>query len=184
MRAAIAKAAAAEAEAQPKPTSLHDLTKVTSSRSADAPKPIITRQDVTNVNSVYAVPQHRSVKKARHSFTSWLVSTWSGNGAFLLTCSGCCILGFSLLWMAVPECDGCGTDASFAQAIWFAWCIFFDPGTQTGLAADGTVSHWHRFIAAIFSIGGFVFNLFLLGLVVDKIRTTVGRWQTHHKATY
>ena len=46
------------------------------------------------------------------------------------------------------------------------------------------MSHWHRFIAAIFSIGGFVFNLFLLGLVVDKIRTTIGRWQTHHKATY
>jgi len=63
----------------------------------------------------------------------------------------------------------------------FAWCIFFDPGTQTGLAADGTVSHRQRLIAAIFSICGFVFNLFLLGVVVDKIRTSLNTFESHNK---
>ena len=129
--------------------------------------------------------QQRFVKgpKAKHSFTSWLISTWSGNCLFLLSCSGCCIFGFVLFWMVLPECDGCGTDRTFAQATWFAWCIFFDPGTQTGLAADGTVSHGQRLLAAIFSIGGFVFNLFLLGVVVDKIRNTLRRFETHNKAS-
>ena len=185
MRAAVAAAAAAEAEAKPKPISVHNLTKPTPSRSPDAPKPGTLLRQATRPNvHVKSVPQRHAAKKARHSLTSWLVSTWSGNSAFLLTCSGCCLFGFALFWMAVPECDGCGTDTSFAQAMWFAWCIFFDPGTQTGLAADGTVSHWHRLIAAIFSIGGFVFNLFLLGVVVDKIRTSLERFETHNKATY
>lgn len=181
MRAAAAKATAAEAEAKPKPISGHELMKPTPSRSPAAPKPVLQRQATRTIINSHA--QRHSGKKARHSVTSWLVSTWSGNFAFLLGCSGCCLLGFALFWMAVPECDGCGTDASFAQAMWFAWCIFFDPGTQTGLAADGTVSHWHRLIAAIFSIGGFVFNLFLLGVVVDKIRSSLNTFETHNKAT-
>tara|TARA_B100000780_G_scaffold260780_1_gene212766 strand:- start:391 stop:927 length:537 start_codon:yes stop_codon:yes gene_type:complete len=176
-----AKAAAVEAGAKPKAVSIVDLTKLTPTRSPNAPKPMMSRQATGSLNSG---PKSQSVRKARHSFTSWMVSTWVGNFAFLLICSGICLFGFALFWMAVPECDGCGTDRSFAQAMWFAWCIFFDPGTQTGLAADETVSHWHRLIAAFFSIGGFVFNLFLLGVVVDKIRTSLDRFETCNKATH
>ena len=46
--------------------------------------------------------------------------------------------------------------------------IFFDPGTQTGLAADG---HWDILsVAVFFSIVGFIFNMILLGFVVDSVR--------------
>ena len=27
-------------------------------------------------------------------------------------------------------------DSSFEQSMWFSWGVFFDPGTQTGIAAD------------------------------------------------
>ena len=195
MRAAAAKATAAEAEAKPKPISVHELMKPMPSRSLTAPMRGLERQATrTIVDNLGMVdpygrtiksnyPQRRLGKTARHSLTSWLVSTWSGNFAFLLGCSGCCLLGFTLLWMALPACEDCGTDRSFAQAMWFSWCIFFDPGTQTGLPAGITVSHRQRLIAAIFSICGFVFNLFLLGVVVDKIRTSLNTFESHNKAT-
>ena len=56
----------------------------------------------------------------------------------------------------------------FEQSIWFSWGIFFDPGTQTGLASDAHIKV--QAVAIFFSIVGFVFNLVMLGLIVDSVR--------------
>eukprot|EP00421_Protoceratium_reticulatum_P064796 CAMPEP_0168406330 /NCGR_PEP_ID=MMETSP0228-20121227/25597_1 /TAXON_ID=133427 /ORGANISM="Protoceratium reticulatum, Strain CCCM 535 (=CCMP 1889)" /LENGTH=702 /DNA_ID=CAMNT_0008419977 /DNA_START=276 /DNA_END=2384 /DNA_ORIENTATION=+ len=65
-------------------------------------------------------------------------------------------------------------DTSFRQSLWISWGLFFDPGTQTGIAAT---DDWRvQFVAVILSICGFVFNLAVLGLVVDKIRSTLRKF--------
>lgn len=66
-------------------------------------------------------------------------------------------------------------DDSFHDAFWISWGVFFDPGTHTGLSADdaGTV----RLVAVIFSICGFIFNLTLLGTVVEGVRGTLRNWK-------
>jgi len=52
--------------------------------------------------------------------------------------------------------------------MWFAWALFFDPGTQTGLS--GYVSTSVLATAASISAAGFLFNLTFLGFMVDRIR--------------
>ena len=101
-------------------------------------------------------------------------------------------------------------DSSFEQSMWFSWGVFFDPGTQTGIAADepfkvptssSTAAVYdHRLrgqiklVGAFFSVlglpdgvdgvlltldaAGFVFNLVLLGIIVDGCRTALDRQLT------
>jgi hypothetical protein len=143
--------------------------------------PAQLQHGLTLSNVVKARPSRDGDKmRARHSFNGWISTTWSGNATFVFLMSSLLIFGCAGSWMATPVCDGCGVDDSFHGAMWFAWGIFFDPGTQTGLASDGTVTHSQRFIAAFFSILGFIFNLGLLGVVVEMIRSTISRFRAEY----
>jgi hypothetical protein len=52
----------------------------------------------------------------------------------------------------------------FPSQVWFAWALFFDPGTQTGLS--GYVPTAVLATAASISAAGFLFNLTFLGFMV------------------
>jgi hypothetical protein len=43
------------------------------------------------------------------------------------------------------------------QVLWFSWGVFFDPGTQTGLAPLDPIET--KTVAVLMSIAGFIFNL-------------------------
>jgi len=66
----------------------------------------------------------------------------------------------------------------FFESAWISWGLFFDPGTQTGIPANDKASV--KFVAMLFSILGFIYNLSLLGLIVDFIRSTLQRWRLRH----
>ena len=118
--------------------------------------------------------------RARHTFKSFFFGTVIGQVWFALCTSFILVWTFTIIWTQLPACDDCGYDASLADAIWLAWGIFFDPGTQTGLETKAT-SLEHKLVAALFSIFGFVFNLAVLGVIVEWIRNTVARYRKHHK---
>lgn len=130
--------------------------------------------------------------RACHTFKGWWLSTRCGQILAILICMASLILGMAGSWMLIEECDDCGYDASFGQATWLAWGVFFDPGTQTGLPANGAPSVdgtpapsarvAHKAVAALFSVMGFVFNLVLLGVIVERIRMRIARFRKHHLA--
>lgn len=66
-----------------------------------------------------------------------------------------------------PPSGGSGISREIVEAAWFSWGLFFDPGTQTGIMPDDKLSA--KLVALIFSVIGFVFNLVVLGLIVDKV---------------
>ena len=59
-------------------------------------------------------------------------------------------------------------NTSILEAMWFSWGVFFDPGTQTGIVADEFLAV--KIVAVTFSIVGFLFNLVLLGLIVERVK--------------
>ena len=64
-------------------------------------------------------------------------------------------------------------NTSVIQALWFSWGVFFDPGTQTGIVADEYVAV--KVVAVAFSVVGFLFNLVLLGLIVERVKIFLDR---------
>lgn len=59
-------------------------------------------------------------------------------------------------------------DTTWYQSLWFSWGVFFDPGTQMGFPADSTVKV--KAVAVVFSVLGFLYNLLILGLIVEVAR--------------
>jgi len=106
--------------------------------------------------------------------TDWLLGTSQGQGLFLLMVASCLISSGIVAWMATGGSTDVA-DTSFKQSFWISWGLFFDPGTQTGIAAD---DRWRvKFVAMAFSLAGFIFNLAFLGLIVDVVRTRLARWK-------
>lgn len=65
---------------------------------------------------------------------------------------------------------------------WLSWGVFFDPGTQTSVAADEKFEV--KVVAAAFSVMGFIFNLVLLGIIVDVCHTSLVRQRTLRARSY
>lgn len=108
-------------------------------------------------------------KKSRWHPVDWILGTKPGQMCGLVICATLLILFGSLLWMTTG--GNSSYDTSFSQSVWFAWGMFFDPGTQMGFAADeprGILT-----LAACFSVCGFVYNLLFLGLIVDFVRNAL-----------
>ena len=120
--------------------------------------------------------------RACHTFKGWWLSTWIGQITAILICTASLILGMAGSWMLIDKCEDCDYDDSFSQATWLAWGIFFDPGTQTGIPANTNALVAHKAVAALFSVLGFVFNLVLLGVIVERIRMRIARFRKHHLA--
>eukprot|EP01052_Picozoa_sp_SAG31_P011315 SAG31_NODE_638_length_13329_cov_13.538095_10_plen_95_part_00 len=64
------------------------------------------------------------------------------------------VLGGAAVLALTHGAEGVYDASDFGQLTWFSWGIFFDPGTQTGLAPDERV--WTKTVAVIFSLLGCV----------------------------
>lgn len=134
-------------------------------------------------------PLFRSLRpRARHTLTSAMLGTHVGHWALLVLAGSFLILTCALAWMAVGRCNpGDDDDAClelahpefYSQALWLAWGIFFDPGTQTGLPP--TAPPRHKLVLLAFSTCGFVFNLVVLGLIVSTLQSLLKRWERLHR---
>jgi len=114
-----------------------------------------------------------SAATVRWRASDWFLGTSEGQWTALLLIASLQILLGSAAWSFTGGNADAGSD--FKQSLWISWGLFFDPGTQTGLAA--TEEHRFKIVAVVFSLAGFLFNLTVLGLVVDLIRAKLDRWQ-------
>ena len=73
------------------------------------------------------------------------------------------------------DCHVLADHVSFVESLFFSWCLFFDPGTQMALHPGAPSAA--KGVAIFFSITGFVFNLVVLGMVVERCRVQLDRWQ-------
>ena len=126
--------------------------------------------------------------RARHTLASAMLGTHLGHWTLLGLAGAFLILSGALAWMAAGRCDPDDEDDAcleladpdhYLQALWLAWGIFFDPGTQTGLPPDAPVRH--KLVLLAFSTCGFVFNLVVLGLIVSMLQDLLGRWERLHR---
>eukprot|EP00927_Polykrikos_kofoidii_P070710 TRINITY_DN67113_c0_g1_i1.p1 TRINITY_DN67113_c0_g1~~TRINITY_DN67113_c0_g1_i1.p1 ORF type:complete len:795 (-),score=107.77 TRINITY_DN67113_c0_g1_i1:34-2418(-) len=115
----------------------------------------------------------RRQAKAAWTFCDWLLGTTGGHVAALAFIAVCLLLLGALAWSLTG--GTADVSAEFQQSLWLSYGFFIDPGTQTGLAASDPADQ--HIVAVFFSICGFVFNLAVLGLVVDRIRDTLARWK-------
>ena len=93
--------------------------------------------------------------------------------AVVLVFAGMFAWVFASSWTGRGRAKTADYNASFIEALWFSWGIFFDPGTQTGLRADEFLGP--KVVAVVFSILGFIFNLVLLGLIVERVKIFLDR---------
>ena len=126
--------------------------------------------------------------RARHTLTSAMLGTHLGHWTLLGLAGAFLILSGALAWMAAGRCDPDDDDDAcleladpdhYLQALWLAWGIFFDPGTQTGLPPNAPARH--KLVLLAFSTCGFVFNLVVLGLIVSTLQDLLGRWERLHR---
>ena len=122
---------------------------------------------------------YQNHRVSRHSFQTLLVGTKTGRIGAALTVSCSLVLALTLVWHMLPACDGCEYDNTLGASAWLAWGVFFDPGTQTNLTPDDC-SIWHKTAAAVFSVAGYIFNVALIGVIVEWIRAAVVRFKRTH----
>jgi len=104
----------------------------------------------------------------------WFLGTTEGQWTTLLFIGFCLVAGGTCVWRLTP-----GTAAfpasTFQESLWMSYTLWADVGSQTALsAADPPICST---VAIIFSFLGFVYNLALLGLVVDVIRGRLANWK-------
>ena len=133
-------------------------------------------------------PYGSSRPRARHTLTSAMLGTHYGHWTLLVLAGAFLILSGALARMAAGRCDPDADDDAclelahpehYSQALWLAWGIFFDPGTQTGLPPTAPVRH--KLVLLAFSTCGFVFNLVVLGLIVSTLQSLLKRWERLHR---
>jgi len=64
-------------------------------------------------------------------------------------------------------------------SFWLSWCLFIDPGTQTGLDA-ATHSFGNLSISAGLSIAGWIYSMTLLGLILSGVNDLLHGWREEH----
>eukprot|EP00931_Biecheleriopsis_adriatica_P068361 TRINITY_DN42327_c0_g1_i1.p1 TRINITY_DN42327_c0_g1~~TRINITY_DN42327_c0_g1_i1.p1 ORF type:complete len:791 (+),score=107.54 TRINITY_DN42327_c0_g1_i1:61-2433(+) len=114
----------------------------------------------------------RSCHKVMRHRLQWCLVDPSGQIAVLMVAALLLIGLGTAVWSATG-----GTadfDDSWEQSMWMSWGLFFDPGTQTGVAADEPIHI--KLVALIFSVFGFLYNLIMLGIIVEWIRAVMFEW--------
>lgn len=135
------------------------------------------------------MPRERA-PRTRHSWSSFWLGTTVGHALMLLIIMGFQIFVSTAAWMFLGDCsaettrypDACqalGRKSDWVESSYFAWGLFFDPGTQTGLPPDAGFPN--KLVVLLFSFLGFVFNLVVLGLVVEFLRKQLMRWKRRHR---
>lgn len=120
-------------------------------------------------------PLAKTTKRARWKL-DWFPGTLGGQLVSQLLAAGALVLLATLWWGwlggdRVMEDLGESSEINWKAASWHAWSLFFDPGTQTGLSGNSTVSI--KCAAAIISLLGFVFNLTMMGFIVEFLKRTM-----------
>eukprot|EP00416_Gambierdiscus_australes_P044829 CAMPEP_0171095360 /NCGR_PEP_ID=MMETSP0766_2-20121228/43125_1 /TAXON_ID=439317 /ORGANISM="Gambierdiscus australes, Strain CAWD 149" /LENGTH=803 /DNA_ID=CAMNT_0011554157 /DNA_START=48 /DNA_END=2456 /DNA_ORIENTATION=+ len=103
----------------------------------------------------------------------WFLGTNQGQLTLLGVVAAILIIAGTCVWAVFGGNED--YDDSWAQSLWFSWGMFFDPGTEMGMRATEGISH--KWVAVIFSIFGFLFNLTFLGTVVDLVKNQLDVWQ-------
>ena len=124
--------------------------------------------------------QSKPLEKARWTWQEWFLGSHLGQLVMLFFVAVGLVIAGALSWVAAGPARGEAYNSSLRDALWFSWGVFFDPGTQTGLPSDERLAH--KAVAVCFSILGFVFNLVLLGIIVEHVRLVLDFWVgTHNK---
>ena len=135
--------------------------------------------------------RRRPYKPTRHNARSFFLGTNSGLATLLFLGMSFLICLGTVAWMSAGDCGGeatsleedciaLGNHDSFYQSTFFSWGLFFDPGTQTGLPPNAP--YGAKFTVLLFSVAGFIFNLVVLGIIVELLRMLMDRWKRlHHR---
>ena len=99
--------------------------------------------------------------RARMSSFDFFFGTALGQFVMLALSAAALIVSGAVAWHGA-------TGDAIDEAFWLSWGIFFDPGTQTGL--EGGASMSRKLVVLLWSVLGFVYNLVVLGRIVDAIR--------------
>ncbi|KAK7231065.1 monovalent cation:H+ antiporter [Aureococcus anophagefferens] len=118
---------------------------------------------------------------ARWKLKEWLLGHGLGQFVLLFVVACGLVLSGAAAWIGTGAAKTSDYNMSFRDAVWFSWGVFFDPGTQTGLAGDERLAP--KVVAVVFSILGFVFNLVLLGLIVERVRLIMATWVQRYGKT-
>lgn len=113
------------------------------------------------------------VRSARAGCMDWLLGTWQGQWVGLISVGLGLIVCGTVTWKLNGGNNDYGT--SWKHCVWISWGLFFDPGTQTGISADDpNAILW---TALVFSVMGFIYNLSVLGIIVETARSVMTRWK-------
>lgn len=115
----------------------------------------------------------RSWGSSYWSFLDLMLGTTEGQWFSLILIGLVLVVTGTLAWIAVGGNDD--VKPTIFESSWLSWGLFFDPGTQTGIAADEPFKI--KFVALFFSVLGFIFNLATLGLIVDMVRNRLQYWK-------
>mmetsp|Transcript_47335 Transcript_47335/g.135729 ORF Transcript_47335/g.135729 Transcript_47335/m.135729 type:complete len:905 (+) Transcript_47335:31-2745(+) len=106
----------------------------------------------------------------------WMLGTSYGHFVALLS------LGLLLIALGTSFWHLAGGNEDYSNSLndsfWMSWCLFIDTGTQTGIPAANPAEV--RIVGVVCSLCGYIFNLTLMGLVVEAIRVML----KHFKEMY
>ncbi|CAE7489512.1 unnamed protein product [Symbiodinium microadriaticum] len=102
----------------------------------------------------------------------WLQGEPHGQLVSLVVGAVVLILSGTAVWSSVGGDPNAGP--SWEESMWMSWGLFFDPGTQTGVAANAPIKV--KLAALVFSVLGFLYNLTFLGIIVEWIRSSMDTW--------
>ena len=127
----------------------------------------------------------RSRNAARHSLQSFFLGTPLGRWVVLVIVGSLLIVSGALAltltctitsrnWRSSTGLESCAGGAeTYTEALWLSWGLFFDPGTQTGIGVQEPPVF--IIVAVIFSVAGFIFNLMVLGLIVEGVHYFISK---------
>mmetsp|Transcript_35931 Transcript_35931/g.102731 ORF Transcript_35931/g.102731 Transcript_35931/m.102731 type:complete len:818 (-) Transcript_35931:100-2553(-) len=116
------------------------------------------------------------LRRARMTKADWLLSTPQGQYALIIMIGFAIVISCGFSWSIVTwHCDDVEIgEMDLRYSIFHAWDFFIDPGTQTGIDPERCVSA--KLVAMLFSMLGFIWNLVLLGIIVESARSLLERW--------
>mmetsp|Transcript_35600 Transcript_35600/g.80474 ORF Transcript_35600/g.80474 Transcript_35600/m.80474 type:complete len:794 (-) Transcript_35600:101-2482(-) len=124
---------------------------------------------LANATSAITDEAAQGTKRAFFSYGQRILGTSVGHWTILILMGFCLLSSGALCWSLSGGNED--FDTSLNDSCWISWTLFFDPGTQTSLKP--TDSWRARSTAVAFSIFGFIFNLTLLGMMVEGIRASL-----------
>lgn len=95
----------------------------------------------------------------------------------MLTSGACLVLSGAIFWAWF--CEEAVTDYrhDFEGSVWFAWTMFFDPGTHTSLDREEYTSV--KVLATLLAAVGMIYNLSFLGMIVELVHSSLSQWAEH-----